>query len=138
MAMQWLAREAVLAPAGAVACGRAAHDLLRQLQIRSAEERQGLRFIATADMLVLLGEADQLPWVDGIRYCAASPEAPMLWLPTLLCPSLPVDLLQQRLLHEARRGPVLLWPEPACYMPLDAAAPLDEAAVQWLAGVLSP
>ncbi|MGW8389896.1 bpX5 domain-containing protein [Pseudoduganella sp. HUAS MS19] len=138
MAMQWLAQEAALAPAGAVACGRAAHALLRQLQLRSDAQRQGLRFVATADMLVLLGDAGQLPWVDGIRYCAASPEAPMLWLPTLLRPGLPVDLLQHRLLHEAGRGPVLLWPEPSCFMPLDAAAPLDEAALQWLAGVLSP
>ncbi len=137
MAMQWLVQEPALAPAGAVACGSAARDLLRQLQLRSHEQRGCLRFVATADMLVLIGDASQLPWVDGIRYCAASTEAPMLWLPTLLRPGQPVDLLQQRLLHEAGRGPVLLWPEPPCFMPLDAAAPLDEAALQWLAGVLS-
>jgi hypothetical protein len=137
MAMQWFVQEPALAPEGAVACGQAAHDLLRQLQSRSKEERNGLRFVATADMLVLLGDAGQLPWVDGIRYCAASPVAPMLWLPTLLRPSLPADLLQHRLLHEAGRGPVLLWPEPACFMPLDTAAPLDEAAMLWLAGALS-
>lgn len=137
MSMQWFVQEPALVPAGAVAWGGAARDVLRQMQLRSAEQRTGLRFVATADMLVLLGDAGQLPWVDGIRYCAASPEAPMLWLPTLLRPSLPIDLLQHRLLHEAGRGPVLLWPEPPCFMPLDAAAALDEAALQWLAGVLS-
>ena len=137
MAMQWLAQEPALAPAGAVACGRAARDLLRRLQLCAAEDRKGLRFVATADMLVLLGETGQLPWIDGIRYCAASPAAPMLWLPTLLRPGQPLELLQQRLLHEAGHGPVLLWPEPQCFIPLDAAAPLDEAALQWLAGVLA-
>jgi hypothetical protein len=136
--MQWLVQEPALEPAGAVACGSAAHGLLRQLQLRPEDERKGLRFVATADMLVLLGDAGQLPWVDGIRYCAASPEAPMMWLPTLLRPRQSVDLLQHRLLHEAGRGPVLLWPEPECYLPLDAAAPVDEPALQWLAGVLSP
>jgi len=135
--MQWLVQDPALAPAGAVACGRAAHELLRQLQLRPADAFTGLRFVATADMLVLLGATGQLPWVDGIRYCAASPEAPMLWLPTLLRPSLPADLLQHRLLHEAGRGPVLLWPDPSCYIPLDAAAALDGTALQWLAGVLS-
>ncbi len=134
MEMQWFVQEPALAPGGAVACGRAAHDLLRQLQARSEDECNGLRFVATADMLVLLGDAGQLPWVDGIRYCAASAVAPMLWLPTLLRPSLPVDLLQYRLLHEAGRGPILLWPEPACFMPLDAAAPCGESAMLWLAG----
>jgi len=137
MAMEWLGQEPALVPGGAVACGRTAIELLRQLQARSEEERKGLRFVATADMLVVLGDTGKLPWVDGICYCAESPVAPMLWLPTLLCPGLPLDLLQHRLLHEAGRGPVLLWPKPACFMPLDAAAPIDEVALQWLGGALS-
>jgi hypothetical protein len=136
--MQWQARNPALEPAGAVAHGQAAQALLRQLQLRPADERSGLRFVATADMLVLLGDAARLPWVDGIRYCAAAPEAPMLWLPTMQQPASPVDLLQHRLLHEAHRGPVLLWPDPACYVPLDAAAPVDDEALQWLAGALTP
>lgn len=138
MTMDWLVQEPALAPGGAVACGKVAHALLQQLQSRSDEERKNLRFVATADMLVLLGDAGQLPWIDGIRYCAPSPIAPMLWLPTLLRPSLPVDLLQHRLLDAAASGPVLLWPEPACFLPLDVAAPIDEMALQWLAGALSP
>ena len=88
---------------------------------------------AHADLLILTGPADALPWVDGARYIAPRPEAPMLWLPTHLRPDAPLDLLALAL---ARKLPpaqaassMLLWPDPAQLVPLHRALAASAAVL---------
>lgn len=88
---------------------------------------------AHADLLILTGPADALPWVDGARYIAPRPEAPTLWLPTHLRPDAPLDLLALAL---ARKLPpaqaassMLLWPDPAQLVPLHRALAASAAVL---------
>ena len=58
--------------------------------------------VATSDTIVLLGEAESLPWVDGVSYLGSDERAPHLLLPTNREPSVPADLLQQALTDQSR------------------------------------
>jgi hypothetical protein len=60
--------------------------------------------VSTSDVLVLLGEGQTLPWVDGVRYLGRDPLAPHLLLPTNRTPGVPVDLFESALIQ---RSPVL-------------------------------
>jgi hypothetical protein len=135
--LDWQERAPALAPAGLVAAGRQARALLLQLQQRDDAGLKGLSLVATRDMLVLLGEAGQLPWLDGVRYCAPDPEAPALWLPTWLRPALPSDLVHAALHRRAAHGRLLLWPTPEHLLPLDGALPIDQPLLAWLAQELA-
>jgi hypothetical protein len=44
---------------------------------------------------VLLGAAEDLPWVPGVVYLGREAEAPSLLLPTTLAPTVPAALLLQ-------------------------------------------
>jgi len=131
------AGEAVPQPAGLVACGALARALLARLREREATERAGLTIVATRDMLVLLGPADRLPWLDGVRYCAPHADAPMLWLPTDAVPGLPADLVLANLAARGARLPFLLWDAPEQVLPLDQPIALDDACLTWLAQALA-
>jgi hypothetical protein len=87
-------------------------------------------------MIVLLGPADALPWIDGARYCAPDSLAQHMWLPTNLRPEMATDLMQENLMRRLQRGPFLLWDAPLQIVPLDAARPLDDAMLAWLAAEL--
>jgi hypothetical protein len=130
--LAWRERAHGLAPAGLVAGGVALPALLRELGRRDAASLPGLSVLATPSLLVLLGDAERLPWVDGVAYCAPEPEAPGLWLPTRLAPNLPPDLLHAALRRRAGDSRLLLWPEPALVLGLDGALPLQPGVLDWL------
>jgi hypothetical protein len=130
--LAWRERAHGLAPAGLVAGGAALRALLRELGRRDAAAVQGLSVTATPSLLVVLGDAERLPWVDGVAYCAPEPEVPGLWLPTRLAPTLPPDLLHAALRRRAGESRLLLWPEPALVLGLDGALPLQPAVLDWL------
>ena len=74
--------------------------------------RSGVRLakwkgVTTPDTLLLLGEADLLPWVDGVGYLGADASAPHLLLPTNRQPSVPLDLFEQALLRLSPYPPPL-------------------------------
>ena len=144
MTFDWLDDDAPPAPLGVVAFGDDAPALLARLQRMLDGQRDDqatlpLRATAHRDALVVLGGADALPWLDGVRYIAPRPEAPMLWLPTHQRPSLPLDLLAAAVLRRHARSPLLLWPGPAQLLPLDRARPIDATllsriAARWSTG----
>ena len=137
-ALDWQpAGDTVPQPAGLVACGALARQLLTVLGARTAAQCAGLSVIATRDMLVLLGPAAGLPWLDGVRYCAPHAAAPMLWLPTDAVPGLPVDLVLANLAARGARLPFLLWDAPEQVLPLDQPVALDDACFAWLAQALA-
>lgn len=136
LAWQWQAEEHSPQPQAAVAIGRAARLLLDRLREPLVTGAPALFVTANADALIVIGPTEALPWVSGIAYAATSPEAPLLWLPTLSRPDVPLDLLERSLLRRHGRKPLLLWPEPAMIMPLDRQLPvtadlLDQFASRW-------
>ena len=52
--------------------------------------------------LLLIGAAEELPWVDGVVYLGRDPEAPSLLLPTTLEPDVPAPLFERAILARAR------------------------------------
>jgi hypothetical protein len=132
--LDWSVREEALEPAGLVAAGGSvARAVLATLRAGDTARLRSLSAVATRDMLVLLGPATALPWVDGVRYCAPDPCAPGLWLPTHLAPGLPPDLVQSNLMRRTGGGPLLLWHEPEQVLPLDGALALNGPVLDWLA-----
>lgn len=130
--MAWQPRHAALTPAGLVAPTALAPALLALLRRREATSLAALSVVATRDLLVLLGAADALPWLDGARYCAPDPQARNLWTSTHLAPALPADLVQINLIDRAASSPVLLWHAPEQLLPLAGAQPLTPSLLDWL------
>lgn len=134
--LDWQPRSSVPKPAGVVADAALAGAVLALLRQRSDDSLLRLSAVATRDLLVILGPTDELPWLDGIRYCAPDACAPALWLPTHAAPALPLDLVQDALLRRADSRPVLLWHTPEHILPLSQALPLTAARLDWLSGEL--
>lgn len=133
--MHWQPALDATQPAGMVACGGLARDVVALLRARSGAQNAGLSVVATRDMLVLLGPA--LPWLDGVRYCAPHALVPMLWLPTDAVPGLPADLVLANLAARGARLPFLLWDAPEQVLPLDRPVAVDDACFTWLAQALA-
>lgn len=137
--LAWQSLAEARAPAGLVAAGAVAQRLLARLALRGAEELAALSVVATRDLLVILGAAEHLPWVDGVQYCAPDAAAPALWLPTHAAPALPADLVAAALSARAgQRSPVLLWPAPLQVLPLDRPSSLTPQLLAWLGRELAP
>jgi hypothetical protein len=130
---QWRPASDVGAPRAAVGHGTASARLLARLAALPQARRAPLAVTGTADWLIVLGPADDLPWVEGVRYAAPSATSPALWLPTHLEPTAPTDLLWRALEARHRRAPLLLWPDPAAVLPLDRQLPVDDGVLATLA-----
>lgn len=138
--LDWRERRDGPAPAGLVAGGASTRALLAELRRRGAgnpDSLDGLTLAATRDLLVVLGPAERLPWVDGVAYCAPLPDLPGLWLPTRLAPALPPELLHAGLQRRTGHAAVLLWHAPELAIGLDARAPLRPAVLDWVEGELA-
>ena len=131
-ALAWRRRPEALTPAGLVSTGAVTQGVLAHLRDESAERLARLAVVATRDMLVLLGANADLPWVDGVRYCAPDPLAQSLWLPTSAAPVLAADLLARRAMERSGGRTVLLWNEPEQMLPLDRPHSLNVALLDWL------
>ena len=130
--LAWHARTDSPAPAGLVAAGPVLGALLRELGRREADSLRGLQVAAMRDLLVVLGTAERLPWVDGVRYCAPLAGVPGLWLPTTLAPDAPAELLHAALQRRTGHAAVLLWTAPDLVLGLDNALPVRPAVLDWL------
>lgn len=125
---RWRPRADPLPAQAAVAWGPVARVLHARLRQLAPEQQGALSAMAGRDLLVVTGEADALPWADGVAYAGPADQAPGLWLPTVEEPDLPVDLIARSLQREhPKRQPLLLWPRPAFVLPLDRLLPLSAA-----------
>lgn len=122
---RWRRRAEPLVPRALVAWGGASRQLHARLAALAPERASRLSATASADLLVVSGDADALPWVDGGRYAAPCPEAAGLWLPTLWQPDVPCELLARALHRRHPRQPLLLWRDPEVIVPLDRLLPLS-------------
>ena len=125
-------RPQALAAAGMVTAGEATLRLLAQLRLANEEALARLAVVATRDLLVLLGACDDLPWVDGARYCAPDPEVQSLWLPTTMAPALPRDLVRRSASARVGEQAVLLWNAPEQFLPLHQPRGLTPELLAWL------
>jgi MoxR-vWA-beta-propeller ternary system domain bpX5 len=98
-------------PAAVAAFGTVAKDLARKLLASEEAKWESWKGVATSDTIVLLGEAESLPWVDGVSYLASDERAPHLLLPTNRDPNVPLDLLQQALIEQCPFQPPLAFVE---------------------------
>lgn len=114
------------APQGVVGTGAVARRMLETVAARPPAERARLSATAHDGLLVLVGPADRLPWVDGVQFVAPRAEAPALWLPTTRRPAVPLDLLAQAIARLHRASPLLMLPEPAQLVSLARLLPADD------------
>lgn len=92
-------REPPLPASAAVATGAAATALAQRLLAESDQALAALRGLAGDRLLAVLGDERDLPWVDGVLYLGADPDAPRLLLPTALAPSVGVALYETAVLR---------------------------------------
>jgi MoxR-vWA-beta-propeller ternary system domain bpX5 len=90
--------------------------------------------VSTSDVLVLLGEGQTLPWVDGVRYLGRDPLAPHLLLPTNRKPDVPVDLFERALIQRSPAlAPFAVIPELGKVISLSSAKELSRHVLaSWL------
>jgi len=127
----WQTRDEPLKPVAVAAFGPAARALIASVDKRT--ELHALRGLAGDDLVLLLGEEEQLPWADGAIYLGRDPEAPSLLLPTLLRPSLPLSLVERAMLRRGS-GPFAVIPTRKELIPIDGARPVThEHLARWTA-----
>jgi hypothetical protein len=99
----WRPRSAPLEPVAMAARGEAARALARRLLARSDEDLARLTGVAGQDLVLLLGDAVLLPWVEGAAYLGRDARAPSLLLPTNREPTVPLPLVERALVARAGR-----------------------------------
>lgn len=143
----WRPRPAPLDPVGLAVRGEAARMLARRLLARDDEALARLAGVAAPGLLVVLGDAADLPWVDGAVYLGRDADAPSLLLPTAREPSAPLPLVERALLARARAGaadgtgametspPYAVLVDPPLLASTLAARPIERPVLEaWLAG----
>jgi hypothetical protein len=112
--------------------------LIGRTLAKSDDELRALNGVVGAELVVLLGPEEALPWVDGAGYLGLDPLAPALLLPTTLEPSVPADLFERALLaaHWASElgRPLAVLPDAGSIAALGGALPLArERLLAWVA-----
>jgi len=118
----WQAESEPPPPCGVLGLGAAARRLWQRTQVA---DKAGTvwRIAAHADLLLIAGEADTLPWCEGALYVAPRTEAAELWLPTTQRPTAPLDLLLRAVQRRHGARSYLLLREPAQLVALDRLQP---------------
>lgn len=135
MRVSFVQRIQPLTPSAAAGVGPVARALGERLLGLEDEHLQRLRGAAGKDVLVILGEAESLPWVDEIAYLGRDPSAPRLLLPTALAPDVPVPLLEKALFERLPEptAPLVVLAAPRRIVPVSSALPLSRASLErWL------
>jgi hypothetical protein len=112
ISVQWRPRPAPLEPVAMAVRGKAAGVLAERLLARDDEALARLSGVAAPGLLVVLGDAGELPWVDGAVYLGRDAEAPALLLPTTHEPSLPLPLVERALLARSAGSAGVSWTSP--------------------------
>ena len=118
---------------GVAARGIAATKLAHRL-LRDPDSLSNYKGVSAPGFLVILGEEEHLPWVDGVVYLGHDSQSPSLLFPTNLGPSVPAALLQRALtLVHNHHGPCALLLDPPSIVPLSEARTIaQESLIKWL------
>ena len=135
VSLTWRPRDRALTPVAVSAAGPVSHALVERLLERDDEELGGLRGVAGEGILAVLGEEEQLPWVDGVVYLGREESSPSLLVPTNLEPLVPLPLLERAVLARLRRPlpPIAVLADPALLVSTGPARPISRDRLQaWL------
>ena len=134
LGLTWIEREPPLAPCAVAAWGEASRALAHRLLERDDAQLAGLAAVAGDALLVVVAEGPALPWADGARYLGRDPDAPALYTPTTLRPSVPAPLVERALSRRKKlAAPFAVLPELSLVVPLSGARALSRAPLQeWL------
>ena len=130
----WSPRASPLPALAVAGVGPVALALARR--VLAAEDATLARWsgVAGPGLLVLLGETESLPWVEGVFYLGKDTQAPSLLLPCTLEPGVAPALLERALL--AREGvstPLAVLPRTAHLVSVGAARPVSREVLRaWL------
>lgn len=141
--VRWSQRAEPLEPLAVAGEGPVALALARRVLAEDDARLAGWSGVAGPDILVLLGPAVSLPWVDGAVYLGRDSAAPSLLMPCALAPDVAASLLERALL--ARTGnagtPVAVLPSSGHLVSVGPARPVSRAALTaWLqpTGAVTP
>lgn len=141
--VRWHQRAEPLEPLAVAGEGPVALALARRVLTEDDARLSAWSGVAGDGVLVLLGPAASLPWVDGAVYLGRDPAAPSLLLPCALAPSVAASLLERALLGLSGGAgtPLAVLPSSGHLVPVGPARPVSRAALTaWLApaGAVTP
>ena len=130
--IQLVPRDDVLEAVAVVAQDHVARALADRLLADNPERLAGLTGLAGQGLLVVLGAADQLPWVDGVGYLGRDPAAPRLLIPTALRPTVAIEIVEAAMLAHAAslRPPLAMLQAPPRVLSVADALPLSRDRLQ--------
>jgi hypothetical protein len=129
----FLTRIAPLVPECVVAVGPSSRLLAARVLEREDESLSALEGLATEDAILLFGEANVLPWIDGVSYLGRDPRAPLLYLPTTLEPDMPIELFERAIVKQEGAVSFAVLVSPPLLIPTHERASVDRAALRaWL------
>jgi hypothetical protein len=124
-----------LEPEAVIGTGPAARALARRLLRLPDANLAALRGVAGDDLIALMGDADALPWVDGVTYLGRDADAPRLLLPTTLRPAVTLDVFERAIARHAGKvaSPWAVLAAPPRVISLADARPVERAhLLRWL------
>ncbi|NMO20980.1 hypothetical protein HPC49_35830 [Pyxidicoccus fallax] len=133
--VRWGPRAEPLEPLAVAGEGPVAFALARRLLTEDDARLATWSGVAGPGVLILLGPAGSLPWVDGAVYLGRDSTAPSLLLPCALAPDVAASMLERALLaHAGRMGtPVAVLPASGHLVSVNAARPVARATLTaWL------
>jgi len=129
--INWKPRLEPLSPCAVGARGNSAFALAKRLLDLSDDELARLTGIAASELLVVLGPAESLPWVDGVVYFGRSEASSSLLLPTAYAPDVPLALFESALLARHKSlGRAAIFLNPRVVVPLGKALPIKRTALE--------
>ncbi|WP_224362673.1 bpX5 domain-containing protein [Hyalangium versicolor] len=130
----WSPRPEPLAALAVAGVGPVALSLARRALAAEDSQLSAWSGVAGSGVLVLLGDTQSLPWVDGAVYLGRDGAAPSLLLPCALAPEVAPALLERALVAWAASGtPLAVLPRPGLLVPVGAARPVArETLASWL------
>ncbi|MBZ4330897.1 hypothetical protein [Corallococcus sp. AS-1-12] len=131
--VRWCPRALPLEPVAVAGVGRVALALGHRAARAEDGTLASWTGVAGRDVLVLLGTAASLPWVDGAVYLGRDPLAPALLLPCALEPEVAPSLLERALLAGQGDAPLAVLPASGVLVSVSAAKPVARASLSaWL------
>jgi hypothetical protein len=124
-------RASPLVPVAAAARGPSAVALARHLAARDDAALARLSGVSGPGLLLVVGDAADLPWIDGIVYLGKDPGAPSLLLPTAREPDVPASLFERAVLLRSPGldAPIAVLLDPPALAGAGSARPVRRAAL---------
>jgi hypothetical protein len=140
----WRTRAEPLAAVAAAALDGCARELAASLRLRDDAALGRLRGVARSappespaeEVIVVLGEPNDLPWVDGITYLGRDPRSPSLLVPVLEEPHVSgaavLELVERELVRRCSDVPLAVLPSAAMIVPCGRALTITRSRLKAL------